>query len=396
MISHISSKCDYRKPVKVLITKGIGGAYDGVMNFICNTLYTINHDMIQADLYISVGDIERNDVIEKLLDLGTNLYIGFSHSEEYSHRKEIANLKTLMIHRSYHCIHINSGHPPLQYLHLFVAKKCGIPVRIAHSHNTRVCISFFKGLAFAFLKRYICITATHFLACSELAGIWLFGRRVMHEKGTIIRNGIDIQKFSFSMGSRNAIRANLGISKETLVIGLSANFTVQKNHQFLLRIFSEIHKLHENSVLLLVGDGAERGKIISLAHELCVYEKVCFVGSVKNANEYYSAMDIFVMPSLFEGLPYAGIEAQTSGLPCIFSDSISSELAITEYAHFYSLNNSPSKWACETLEIANRVSTFSRLKQTGLVAAHIKAAGYDFKENTDFIACIYTSKEFEK
>ncbi|EIT86531.1 group 1 glycosyltransferase [Fictibacillus macauensis ZFHKF-1] len=207
---------------------------------------------------------------------------------------------------------------------LSAAKKHNIAHRIAHSHNTQ---SEGNALAKAYkwwAGTHIKGSATTLLACSELAAQWLFKRQ--QPQATILKNGIDSKKFSFSAIRRQAIRTELQIHESAFVIGHVGRFAHQKNHSFLLDIFADYTKKHENAYLLLAGDGPLREDLKKKAQELNIISHVKFLGIRSDIENLVQAFDVFAFPSLHEGLPVTLVEAQGAALPCLISDTITKEV----------------------------------------------------------------------
>lgn len=384
------------KTKKILITKVSGDAFDGVFTYIFNLLRKIDLCQVQIDLYVSrgknnlsIGNSNVNSFWHELINMGVNVYVGSISQKKRNYLKDFINLNCLMKKKNYDVIYINSGSLIFEAFNLFLAKINNIPRRIAHSHNSISPVyerkNVLKEVFYLISRKIIGNYATSFIACSEVAGDWLYGKKIMKEKGCIVKNGIDIEKFAFCEDFRKKIRYLYKINESSFVIGLVANFVTQKNHHFLLKVFSEIIRVKPDSVLLLIGKGNEEQNIIATAKELGVYEKIIFAGSVMNANEYYSAMDVFVMPSFHEGLPYVGVEAQASCLPCIFSDSITKELNITENCHFYPLTRTASEWAKKILEITKDISVEKRKKENSQIFKLIREAGFDVNNSNDLI-----------
>jgi glycosyltransferase involved in cell wall biosynthesis len=204
---------------------------------------------------------------------------------------------------------------------MLAAKKSGIPIRIAHSHNTTCDHKVIDKLLRPLLYR----TYTHGIGCGIEAGRWMFGNR----PHVVLQNGINLRKFAFDQNKRNTLRNQLAIDDKT-VVGHVGRFTDQKNHGFLLRIFKEYIKENANSVLLLVGDGPMENEVRNCAKELNVEKQVIFYGTTADTSALYSAMDIFVFPSKYEGVPLTLVEAQANGLPSVISDRISREVIRTD------------------------------------------------------------------
>lgn len=384
------------KQKKILITKVFVGAFDGVFTYIFNLLRKIDLGQVQVDLYISIGrnslpigNSNVNPFLYELTNMGVNVYVSSVSQSRCSYLKDCRDLNILMKKNNYEIIYINTGSVIFEALNLYLAKMNNIPKRIAHSHGSTTSEfkreNIFKRFCYYVPRKIIRHNATSFIACSMIAGNSLYGKELMSEKGCIVRNGIDVSKFTFCESFRNKIRKTHKIEDSTFVVGLVANFIPVKNHLFLLKVFSEVIYTIPDSMLLLIGKGNEEQNIIATAKELGVYENIIFAGSVMNANEYYSAMDVFVMPSFHEGLPYVGVEAQASCLPCIFSDSITKELNITENCHFYPLTRTASEWAKKILEITKDISVEKRKKENSQIFKLIREAGFDVNNSNDLV-----------
>lgn len=267
---------------------------------------------------------------------------------------------------------------------VFAALFFGIPMRVIHSHN-----SGFEVKTGVFRKAVICIntilmkiSATHYLACSQKAGKWMFGNE---RKFQIIHNAIDPVPYIFNEEKRDRVRESLNI-KDKFVIGHVGRFTYQKNHKAVIDIFKEIVSIKEDSVLLLVGDAVGDTSFLDNAKlqvkELGIEDKVLFLGMRTDVPDLMQAMDVFLLPSRFEGLCLVGIEAQTSGLPSYFSDYITKELAITNLCHFIGLDQSLDVWANDILNTSHVKRCDMRKK--------IAEAGYDIKTEIKNIERFYT------
>ncbi len=264
-------------------------------------------------------------------------------------------------HHDYKVVHIHSSSK--NFMVLKMAKKYGIKIRIAHSHN----IGFqsknkIKILIGDMLKKPLKKYATHYFACSKLAGKWLFGNSDVK----VIHNAVDYQKFKFNENRRIQLRKELEI-EDKLVIGNVGRFTNQKNHTFLIDIFNEIHKKNETAILMLVGMGGKEQEIRDKVEKLGLKDAVRFMGFCNNTNELFWCMDVFLLPSLYEGLPVVGVEAQCTGLPCFMSKNvITDEVKITENVTFIELEKSAKEWA-ETILNSNlsRRNTYEELRNAG-------------------------------
>ena len=196
------------------------------------------------------------------------------------------------------------------------------------------------------LKPFAKVYPTDYMCCSELAGRWLFGNKE-YDKGNVylLNNAIEIEKFKYNEEVRKAKRKELGIEEDTLIIGHLGRFVAQKNHHFLIDIFAEFYKKNQNSILLLAGQGPLKEEIEEKVKNLGLDKNVRFLGQRNDANELYQALDVFVLPSIYEGLPVVGVEAQASGLLCVLSSDMTKETKVLKTTEFLTLDVGAEKWA---------------------------------------------------
>ena len=231
----------------------------------------------------------------------------------------------------------------------FIAMLAGIKKRIAHHHQAYTVRSLSQAegprirlvsLPNHLIKKLLCfllripckLFATHWLACGEAAAINGWGKRAFVKgKVTILPNAIDPERFKFSEKSRREVRARYGIKDDDFVIGHVGRFYPQKNHEFLIDVFSEVREQKPNAKLFLLGDGPLREKIRQKVETLGLAESVIFAGLQKDPAPFYSAMDVFAFPSLWEGLPLTLVEAQYAGLPCVVSENVTKEVFVTNF-----------------------------------------------------------------
>jgi glycosyltransferase EpsF len=261
--------------------------------------------------------------------------------------KYINTLKQVFSTNKYRIVHSHMN--TLSVFTLFAAKSAGVPIRIAHSHSTAGKGEFKRNILKYILRPFSKIYPTHCCACSEYAGRWLFGNRYF-EKGkvTVIRNAIDTEKFTFHPEIRNRVRNSFGIEHK-FVIGHVGRFMKQKNHDFLIDVFAELHKCCPESILMLVGDGELREKMQAKVKKLGLTDAVLFLGIREDVDQLYQAMDVFILPSLYEGLPVVGVEVQCVGLPCIFSDRVTREAKLNDQVPFLPITD-VNKWVTCILE----------------------------------------------
>lgn len=280
--------------------------------------------------------------------------------------------------REYHAVHF-CGNSLTSIAPLWYAYRHGIHVRIAHAHN-----SYCSGLHNRLLhKAKRCLAkhiTTHHLACSTLAARWYYG----NSPAVIIPNSIDIDKFRFAPTVRQSIRTVLGLPSDAPVLGHVGRFTVEKNHTFLLDIFAEFVRLHPTARLLLVGQGPLLQEMEDKAASLGLRDSVLFLGQRQDVAQLMQVMDLFVMPSTFEGLPYVLIEAQAAGLPCLLSDAINADAVLLESSQCMSLKLHASMWA----DKADKLLQSNTRHDT---SETISKAGYNLTNTLELLTRIYNA-----
>lgn len=229
---------------------------------------------------------------------------------------------------------------------MFLAWKCKIPVRISHSHLAIPSQRLTSKMLLIVQRLFIKMFSTKLCACGEDAAIFLYGKSsYQHGKVEVINNAIDVSKFRPDNAKRISMRKSLGIADNTFCVGHIGRFHEHKNHCFLIDIFEEVCRIHPDSQLLLVGDGDLKDLVQEKVIDKKLASKVKFLGVRDDPEAIYQAMDVFCLPSLYEGLPVVGIEAQAVGLPCFFSDCVSSKVMVTKLAQSISLSKSAHYWA---------------------------------------------------
>ena len=333
------------EPIRIahIMGKWIGGGVEAV---VMNYYRHIDHSKIQFDF---ICDSDSTDIpYDEIKSYGGKVILVPPYQKLFKYNKELEKVLKKGNYRIVHS-HINT----LSVFPLKIAKKVGVPIRIAHSHSTTNKREFKKNCLKQLLRKFSKVYATHYFACSELAGRWLFGNRTFEEgKVFILNNAIEVEKFKYNKAIRDKIRKELGIDENTLAIGHVGRFVTQKNHKFLINIFNELHKQNSNTVLLLVGKGPLMNDIEEKVKQLKIDKCVFFLGQRNDVNELYQAMDVFLLPSLYEGLPVVGIEAQVAGNICFFSDKMTKETKILDSTVIMSINDLPKKWAEKILILA--------------------------------------------
>ena len=306
----------------------------GIETFMVNVIKYLDRNKYQ----ISLVTIQKNtDYFDKVLEKYNVNVIELIHDkisnpiERYARgkvqfKKFLKEKKPQIIH-----FHISFG---VDFLYVDEAKKNGVTYRITHSHNSKA-NKLYKCIGHYVFRSIFGKSSTYRLACSKEAGRWLYGSKTKDCK--ILKNGIIIDDYIYNDDIRKTIRHKYNIENAFVILHVG-RFNEQKNHRFLIKLFFEYHQCDSDSFLLLVGDGELKQEIISLAREYNVYNYVKFLGVRKDVNYLLMASDVFVLPSLYEGLPIVGVEAQATGIPCIFADTISKELFINENVSFTSIN----------------------------------------------------------
>lgn len=317
----------------------------GLETMLMNYYRNIDKNEIQFDFLTHRP--EKSDYDDEIISMGGKVYYAPRlYPQNYGRYFEYMN-KFFEEHPEYQIIH--SHIDSMSYLPLLAAKKAGIPIRIAHSHNTSIDRDF-KYILKQLFRFKITSVANHYCACGKEAGKFLFGNREI----TIIPNAIEVNKFLYDAEMRRKKREELGINDE-FVLGHVGRLAYQKNHKFLIEIFSEVHKKDSNTVLFLIGIGEKEHEIREQIHMLGLDKVVRFLGNRSDVNELYQAMDLFIMPSFFEGIPVTGIEAQFAGLPCVFSDKVPKEVGFFEKCNFISLKSEISSWVDIIMQYKNYI-----------------------------------------
>ncbi|WP_407448087.1 glycosyltransferase family 1 protein [Fibrobacter sp.] len=265
-------------------------------------------------------------------------------------------------------------------LYLPIAKKAGLKT-IIHSHNTSSGKGI-KAIVKWFMQRGLRKNLDYYFACSDVAGKWLFGEKIVNQPNYfLLKNAIDVEKYAYSESSRKKIRDEFNLN-DKFVVGHVGRFHPQKNHLFLVDIFAEIHKKCPDSVLMLVGIGDLMDAVKDMVAELGLTDCVVFTGVRADVNELLSAFDVFLFPSLFEGLPVTLIEAQAVGLPVVCSDSITKEVIVSDILEMLPLNQSVDAWANVALSKRN-------VKREDCVKEKIASVGYDISESSIWLEQFY-------
>lgn len=371
-------------PKKILFYSeswGIGGIENLVMDLARN----LDKDDYAMDIFSTWDSNDAYD--EELRFLGTRRFTVFKGYRPDLLKRQIMGTKRfgqLLRQEHYDIVHINTMNG-MGFTYSQAAKKQGIKTRMVHSHNSSFGEGhvFIKTLGHNFGKTFLGSSATIRLACSDAAGQYLFGKHPY----TIIQNGIDTDKFAFSPESRIRIRKELKIDDGTLILGSLARIAQQKNPLFSLDVFAEIHQKIQNSVFVMIGSGDMEKEVKDKISSLNLNESVIRIPRTTSPQEYYSAFDILISPSFFEGFGLTTIEAQSAGLPVICSTAYPSEIILTDLVKRISLDAPLSEWVKEIIVYA-QAGHDSTVNRTSYKAI-IESKGYSSRNMVRQIEQIY-------
>ncbi len=339
------------------IAQVVGKMEGGVGMCILNYYRNIDRTRYQFDFYTyapSQYDAEIRAMGGNVYYISNFIKVYKASSEFYRYIKD----------KHYYAVHANLT--TLNVFPLRVAYRCGVKNRICHAHSTTYS-SEPTAIVKNILKKFCVKYATVKIACSELASRWMYG--ILDRDVTIIPNAIDVEKFKRSADLRSAMRSKMGLTSN-FVVGTVGRLCYQKNHMYLLDVFSAILVRDKSAKLIIIGDGVARNKLEKKIAKLKLNDSVILINQVECINKYYTIFDVFVLPSRYEGLPLVGIEAQCMGVPCIFSDEITKEVDISNQSAFIGiLNRNILEWvsgieACKNRSLSRFSSTRYDIKKT--------------------------------
>lgn len=362
-----------KKPIRILhvLQRMEAG---GTQALLMNLYRKIDRSKVQFDFFVEYPDKQFYD--DEITKMGGKIYYT-NVRKDFNILKFQKQLKKVLIENEYKIVHVHAF--TIGYFALKTAKKCNVPVRIAHSHNNET-VRDSKYLLKKFMQKIYPIHANDLFACSEDAGRYLFGNK----KFCVLNNAIDSEKFIFFQEKREKARKELNLTNN-FVVGHVGRFHPQKNHDFLLEIFSKIKEKRKDAKLILIGSGPLEDEIKEKIKKLNLEDSVMMLGNRNDMDFMFQAMDVFIFPSLFEGLGIVAIEAQASGTPIIISDGVPDTANITPICKKIKLTDSASKWAEEAIKIAK-----SNLAHTNL-QKYIIEAGFDMQSTVNWLEDFYLS-----
>lgn len=381
----------------VLGNTNLGGAESRIMDLYRHT----DRNRVQFDFLVHSG--EEGFYEKEIRELGGRIFRvpRFRIYNYFSYRKALKEF-----FQKHHEFALVQGHmTSTAAIYLPIAKKAGVKKTAAHARSAGVDKGL-KGTMTRFLRRNLADKADYLFTCSELAGISVYGEKAVQEGKTIfIPNAIDCAGFTFDPEKRKKMREELGLT-DAIIIGHVGRFHYAKNHEYLIRVFAKLCQMGtgacgstaENGAdqdyhLILLGEGPLMEDTRKLAEELGVAYRVHFLGNHKNIADYYQAMDYFVYPSRYEGMPGTIVEAQASGLPCLMSDTICREVIATELVETMSIEKEPKVWA---EELQRRIDALvSKQENRKKYAAKMAAAGFDVQAQAERMMRFYESGRWE-
>ena len=342
-----------KEPVRVLQIIGIA-CNGGVESVILNYYRHIDKSKVQFDFVVHNNPSE--NFVREVKNGGGRLY------EITPYMKNIFaftyEIYKIIRNGRYEIVHSNMN--SLSVFPLFAAWLAGAKVRILHNHTTDTKSEGMRTVLKRVLRPFARMFANQYWACSDLAGKWMYGERAVSDgKITIIPNAIDIKKFAFNQEKRDRLRSQLGI-KDELVICHVGRFMKQKNHDFLIDVFAAVVKEKPDAKLILIGEGQLANEIKAKVNRLSLEHNVLFLGARSDVADLYNVMDIFVLPSFYEGLPVVGVEAQANGLKCLFSDKVTSESKLLHTTEFIDIESGVQKWQLAIMGYISRARNLSQ------------------------------------
>lgn len=364
-----------QEPIRILhmlASMNRGGAEAMIMNYYRH----INTSKVQFDFLLTTPG--RYDYEDEILQLGGRIsrIRPLTKARPWEYMQDVDRF--FKSHPQYRVVHSHTSSK--SYFPLKIAKKNHIPVRIAHSHSSKA-ESGINGLIRKALRIPLRTVATDFFACGEEAALYLYGKKLAQKKAVVVPNAIDATRYSYNAQQARKMRQDLGLEGR-FVVGHVGRFFPVKNHMFLIDVFHAVKQKRPDSCLLLVGEGELMEPVKEKVRALGLERDVRFTGVRSDVPELLWAMDVFVFPSLNEGIPVTMIEAQAAGLQCVMSDSIPAQCVITQNVKQMPLTRPPEDWAAEILRFQNGYVRRD-------MCAQVAQAGFDIQKNVKWLEEFY-------
>lgn len=343
--------------------------YAGVETVIMNYYRHIDTNIVQFDFAITAASKQRFE--DEIIVKGGVIHRLPPRSKKPLHYMK--ELEKIVADNKYKIVHIHKNSASMA-MHAFAARSGGATKIIGHSHNTR-CDVMWQHYMFRYFVNGL---LTDRFACSEEAGKWIFGKHPFK----VINNAVDTERFKYSTEARKHIRSEIGLTDE-IAVGFVGRLMEQKNIVRLIDIFYEITRIVDNTALIVVGNGPLNCELENRIRELCIENKVKRLGIRNDVNEIYSAMDVFLLPSLYEGLPVVLVEAQATGLPCVISERVP-KIDIDGLVETISLEQDNAFWAQRVLDFLSQNKDFRKSRKK-----EVAAAMYDINVEVEKLQAFY-------
>ena len=360
----------------IRVAQVIGKAViSGVDSVVMNYYRHIDRSRVQFDFFMD--GYNKTLIDEEILDLGGRIIK--LEPYENSMRTNMKQCRAAFAEGQYTIVHSHLN--TLSCFPLYAAFRAKVPIRIAHSHSTTSRGEWKRNLMKQALRPFSKTFATHYAACADYTARWLFGSQTVQDgKVHLIQNAIDTVRFSPNEAAQQRIRKEFHLENR-FIIGHIGRFAFQKNHELLIRVFAEVYRQNQNAALILIGTGELEADIRTLVKELRIEHAVFFTGIRRDIPDFLNAFDVFFLPSRYEGLPVVGIEAQAVGLPCLMSDAVTKDTAITPLVEFFPLHADIEAWAQKLLSYEHT--------QKRPYPDLLRASGFDIHHAAQDLCCWY-------
>ncbi len=347
--------------------------------FVVNVIRHMRHDGIVID-WMTPYYLENKNCENEVIKFGGRVYcLNMAFNPGQSRSNIIVPFNKFLKRHHYDVIHIHSGSISVLVLASIVARLNGIKKIIVHSHCAGVKRDFKYKMLRLVSDPLMKLFPTDYCACSLLAGEWKFPCSIVKNKMRIVKNGVDLKLFAPCDDVRDKIRKKYNIETSTLLLGHVGRFSTQKNQEFTIRTLAKIKEMNVNCRLMFIGEGENLEDTRKLVRNLSLEDDVIFAGTVNNVYDYMQAMDVFVLPSRWEGLPIVGIEAQAAGLPIVVSNEVTTEMKLVDNVVYLPIGNEAT-WASTIIGMK-----MSKVDNSEL----IKKAGYDINDTADIVREMY-------
>lgn len=337
LLSNIDRNSLQKKKLLIFLdgSIGYGGTFIAIYKLLPFLIKNYEIDIVQT-LNKNIQYLIPCRFFDGLSNLGISIYTVY-RDKPY---EEYLNIKKICVKKKYDIIHINFSSSTQAIIAGLVAKRVGIKKRILQSHTNGT----YSELANIIQATILGLTGTQLLACSASAGEVKFGKKRFDTKGIVLKNAIDVAQYKYDLNAKISFCKEYNVPLDTFILGTVGRLSMEKNQSILIKILSNLISRGLNVVLLLIGDGPYKDKLVEKTKQNGVEKLVYFLGNQDNIPYWLSVFDIFLFPSLFEGFGIAALEAQASGLPVICSNGVSKEIAVTDHVHFIKDNSSVNEW----------------------------------------------------